>query len=227
MSRLRGKLSYSNVMVTVLAVLVLGGGSAYAATQMLPRGSVGTKQLEKEAVTPAKLSKASKAALAGPQGATGAQGPKGDAGPQGSKGDTGIQGPAGFVRGFEARAGVSPAAKLGTSLFGTNVLTLSVPVGTYLVTTNIEFTAFGGTGTAICRLINGVGGPGSDAISREQSLAMGSPESVTISAIYTVTSGQEMEVQCSHGSSDTAPTVHVDDINIVAVPVAEGVRTIE
>jgi hypothetical protein len=91
--RLRGKLTYSNVMVTVLAVLVIGGGTAYAATEMLPKGSVGTKQIQKEAVTPAKLSKASKAALTGPAGPKGATGPQGVPGPQGTpgqKGDPGV-----------------------------------------------------------------------------------------------------------------------------------------
>ena len=48
MTRLRPRLTYANVMVTVLAFVVLGGG-AYAATQ-LPKNSVGTKQLKNNAV---------------------------------------------------------------------------------------------------------------------------------------------------------------------------------
>jgi Collagen triple helix repeat (20 copies) len=92
MRRLRGKLTYSNVMVTVLAVLVVGGGTAYAASELLPKNSVGTAQIKKEAVTPAKLSKASKAALTGPKGATGATGSQGAKGDQGQKGDQGPKG---------------------------------------------------------------------------------------------------------------------------------------
>jgi hypothetical protein len=53
MRTLRPKLTYSNVMVTVLAFIVLGGG-AYAATR-LARNSVGTKQLKPNAVTGAKV----------------------------------------------------------------------------------------------------------------------------------------------------------------------------
>jgi hypothetical protein len=86
MDRLRTRLSYSNVMVTILAVLVLGGGTAYAASQMLPKNSVGAKQIKKEAVTPAKLSKAAKVALTGPPGPQGAAGAQGPAGPQGPPG---------------------------------------------------------------------------------------------------------------------------------------------
>jgi hypothetical protein len=86
MKRLRSKLTYSNVMVTVLAFVVLGGGTAFAATQMLPKNSVGSRQLKKGAVTPAKLSKAAKTTLTGPAGATGPKGATGPAGPTGPKG---------------------------------------------------------------------------------------------------------------------------------------------
>ena len=47
-TRVRGKLTYSNVMVTILAFVVLGGG-AYAANQ-LPKNSVGSPQIKKNAV---------------------------------------------------------------------------------------------------------------------------------------------------------------------------------
>jgi hypothetical protein len=80
MTRLRSKLTYANVMATIAVFLVLAGGTAFAASQMLPKNSVGSKQIKKAAVTPAKLSKAAKAALTGPQGATGPQGPKGETG---------------------------------------------------------------------------------------------------------------------------------------------------
>jgi hypothetical protein len=89
MKRLRSKLTYSNVMVTILAFVVLAGGTAYAATEVLPKNSVGTKQIQREAVTPAKLSAAAKVTLTGAKGepgATGPQGPKGDAGAKGEQG---------------------------------------------------------------------------------------------------------------------------------------------
>jgi hypothetical protein len=89
MKRLSAKLTYANVISTLCLVLVVGGGTAYAATKMLPKNSVGSRQIKNAAVTPAKLSKASKAALtgaAGPQGATGSQGPKGDPGQKGEPG---------------------------------------------------------------------------------------------------------------------------------------------
>jgi len=87
MSRLVSKLTYANVMATI-AVFVALGGVGYAATR-LPRNSVGTKQIRRAAVTPAKLSKAAKSKLVGPAGP---EGPRGAAGPQGSRGAQGAAG---------------------------------------------------------------------------------------------------------------------------------------
>jgi len=79
---LREKLTYANVMATIAVFLVLGG-SAYAATQ-LPKNSVGAKQLKNGSITPPKLSGAAKKALQGAKGATGATGPQGPAGAAGA-----------------------------------------------------------------------------------------------------------------------------------------------
>ena len=54
MNRLRPKLTYSNVISTVCLFLLLGGGTAFAASH-LGKSSVGTKQLKANAVTAAKL----------------------------------------------------------------------------------------------------------------------------------------------------------------------------
>ena len=89
MRRLRGKLTYSNVVSSLCLVLVLGGGTAYAATQVLPKNSVGPKQIKSGAVTPAKLSKSAKSSL---KGATGAPGPQGIQGTPGERGKTGPPG---------------------------------------------------------------------------------------------------------------------------------------
>jgi hypothetical protein len=122
LKRLRTELNYANLMVTILAFVVLAGGTAFAATQLLPKNSVGSKQLKKGAVTPTKLSKAAKSALTGARGsagATGAPGPKGDRGERGEQGEPGplIQtlpsgkterGDYGFA-GTRAMTGFSPA----------------------------------------------------------------------------------------------------------------------
>lgn len=88
MSRIRKRLTYANVISTLALVLVVGGGSAVAASQF-GKETIGTRALKAEAVTPAKLSQRSKAALtgpAGPKGATGATGATGPAGPTGPAG---------------------------------------------------------------------------------------------------------------------------------------------
>jgi hypothetical protein len=55
--RIRTHLSYANVMSTIAVFLVLGGGAAIAAKQLVPKKSVGTKQLKPNAVTTAKIKK--------------------------------------------------------------------------------------------------------------------------------------------------------------------------
>ena len=55
MQSIRSKLTYSNVVATLALILVLGGGSALAAKQMLPKNSVGTKQIKNGAVAAGKL----------------------------------------------------------------------------------------------------------------------------------------------------------------------------
>jgi hypothetical protein len=109
-NRIRGKLTYSNVISTLCLFLLLGGGTAFAASQ-LGKESVGARQLKKEAVTPTKLSKAAFGALlgpTGPRGETGAAGPTGATGPaglQGLKGDTGERGPAGPTAAVQSGSG--------------------------------------------------------------------------------------------------------------------------
>jgi hypothetical protein len=53
---LRDKLTYSNVISTLCLFLLIGGGTAFAASQ-LAKKSVGTKQLKSNAVTSAKIKK--------------------------------------------------------------------------------------------------------------------------------------------------------------------------
>jgi hypothetical protein len=80
MNRLCSKFTYANVVATLALFVALAGGTAFAATQ-LPKNSVGSKQIKKGAVTPAKLSKAAKSTLKGPAGAAGPQGDRGEPGP--------------------------------------------------------------------------------------------------------------------------------------------------
>jgi hypothetical protein len=54
MRKIRPKITYANVMVTILAFVVLAGGSALAAGQ-LGKNSVGSRQLKSKSVTTGKL----------------------------------------------------------------------------------------------------------------------------------------------------------------------------
>jgi hypothetical protein len=84
----RPKLNYANVVATIALFIALGGG-AYAATQ-LPKGSVGPRQLKRNAVDSSKVRDHSLRAADFKAGQlpAGPAGPKGDTGPQGEPGVT-------------------------------------------------------------------------------------------------------------------------------------------
>jgi len=94
MEKLRPKLTYANVIATLALFLALGGGAAYAATN-LGKNSVGTKQLKKNAVIGAKVKDGSLSVgdfKAGqlPAGERGPQGPAGEPGAPGAPGATSV-----------------------------------------------------------------------------------------------------------------------------------------
>lgn len=92
MKSVRERLTYANVVATIALFIALAGGTAFAASLVLPKNSVGARQLKNGAVTPTKLSKAAKQTLtgsAGPQGKEGKEGPQGKEGPRGERGEPG------------------------------------------------------------------------------------------------------------------------------------------
>jgi hypothetical protein len=68
--QIRKRLTYANVMSTIAVFLVVGGASAFAASE-LAKNSVGTKQLKSNAVTTAKIKKEAVAAAKIKNGAVG------------------------------------------------------------------------------------------------------------------------------------------------------------
>jgi hypothetical protein len=173
MRNLRSKLTYANVMVSILAFCVLGGGTAYAASQLVPNQSVGSAQIKKGAVTPGKLSSAAKNAMTG---AVGPVGPKGDTGPQGlpgvngetgpkgetgAKGDPGVQGDPG-AKGEQGETGPSDVYSARLTLkaitpgFGYQaVVSVALPAGNYLVSATQTAESEGGQSTVECAIFAG------------------------------------------------------------------------
>jgi hypothetical protein len=92
MHRIRGRLTYANVISSLALFLVLAGGTAFASG--LGKNSVGAKQLKPDsvtaakikdgAITPSELSNSAKIGMTGPQGAPGAPGAPGPQGAAGS-----------------------------------------------------------------------------------------------------------------------------------------------
>ena len=120
--RLRGHLTYANVMATAAVFFALGGVS-YAAV-VIPKNSVGNPQLKANAVTTEKIKNGTLLAAdfrrrqlpRGATGARGATGMTGSQGPQGPQGPHGQRGPPGTPGISNYKVVVNPeiAAPAGT-----------------------------------------------------------------------------------------------------------------
>jgi hypothetical protein len=152
LSRIRKRLTYANVMSSIAVFLVLGGATAFAATE-LGKSTVGTKQLKKEAVTPAKLSAASKKTLTGAQGPVGPKGDKGDKGERGDPGTPGTPGVPGPIGPSDLYAAVGGSPTINTATVPRTVLdSVTVPAGSYLVTSKLTAQPVGGSAELDCFL---------------------------------------------------------------------------
>jgi hypothetical protein len=76
------------LVVSIIALFVAMGGTGYAAFR-LAKNSVGSRQLQRGAVTPSKVARSTIRLFKG------AVGPRGNMGPQGVQGGTGVQDPPG------------------------------------------------------------------------------------------------------------------------------------
>lgn len=118
MKRLRGKLTYANVIATLALFLVLAGGSALAASK-LAKNSVGTKQIKNNAISASKIKDGAVTAKKLNAGAVGRL-----TGPAGAKGERGPS------NGFATSLSDDPIAFTGEKQV---VASLSLPVGSYIL----------------------------------------------------------------------------------------------
>jgi hypothetical protein len=139
--KVRSGLTYANVMATIAVFLALGGG-AYAALN-LPKNSVGSKQIKRNAVNSSKVKNRSLLAAdfkagqlpAGPQGLQGIQGVQGI---QGQQGDRGPTGPTAVFQ-FDSAGAYDPPSTGETALTQT---TVNLPVsGKLMITATMQVTA--------------------------------------------------------------------------------------
>jgi hypothetical protein len=201
------RLTYANVMVTLLAFVVLCGGAAYAAEQ-LAKNSVGSKQLKKNSVTGAKVKDGS---LRGKDFAPGALPTQGAPGPAGASGTSHVYQDSGDVN----------YDKFSSSLFGSQVVALTLPPGKYFALSTVSVQSVNATPSSVtCRLINGNGGAGSSAVTRTQ-VARGDTEvdNMSLAGGFSVSSGQTLNLQCS--KSVPASGARITDANVVAIAVTD------
>jgi hypothetical protein len=210
MSRLRPRLTYANVMVTVVAFVLLCGGGAYAATH-LGKNSVGARQLKRSSVTSLKV----KDGTLRPRDFAAGVLQSGAPGPAGAAGEPGVS------HGYQ-RSGSVNYDKLSSSPYGSTVISLPVPAGAYFATVSAEAqTVNAVAGKVQCRLINGNGGPGSYPVPVTQvARSDGEPDVFTLSGLFDVSSGQSLNLQCS--KSSPSASLRVIEGHMVAVQVTDA-----
>jgi hypothetical protein len=140
-SRPRLRLTYANVVSTFCLFVLLGGGAYAAEKTVLPRHSVGARQLKADAVRSAQVKDGSLLARdfrAGqlPAGAQGPQGAPGPRGPQGQTGPAGPEGPVGPSEAFEATLPDGPKDIALAPAF-TKVVELPLGPGTFVLSANV------------------------------------------------------------------------------------------
>jgi hypothetical protein len=217
---LRRHLTYANVAATLALFLALGG-AAYAATQ-LPRNSVGTAQLKREAVTAGKIAKKTRAQLRGARGPAGPQGPQGKTGKQGPKGATGArgaQGPRG-EKGERGEPGTGPAfevfTRTSTSTPG-QILGQTLGAGAYVITADVTATNNTGTPGTVpveCTLL-----AGTESSARAVTLAEGDVGTISVSITHTFASAGAATLTCN----SPVPLL-VDGANMIATQVRSQSR---
>ncbi|MCW2981625.1 MAG: hypothetical protein JWO14_3352 [Solirubrobacterales bacterium] len=215
MGLLRRHLTYANVAASLALFLALGG-AAYAATQ-LPKNSVGTNQIRKEAVTAGKIAKKTRQQLQGQRGPAGQQGPQGKTGKTGAKGATGARGAQGNT-GAPGADGTGPALEVVTSLKpieagGITVVSQNLAPGAYVITADVVVETTSVTTTAVTCTLNG---SNSEAIGN---VVAGSPVTLTLSGVRSFAAASAAILSCAAPAGTTAKYA-----NLIATQVKSASR---
>jgi hypothetical protein len=213
MGLLRRHLTYANVAASLALFLALGG-AAYAATQ-LPKNSVGTNQIRKEAVTAGKIAKKTRQQLQGQRGPAGQQGPQGKTGKTGAKGATGARGAQGNT-GVPGADGTGPALEVVTSAkpiepVGSTVVSQNLAPGAFVVTADVVVES--PTTTAVTCSLNG---SNSEAVGN---VAPGLPVTLTLSGVRSLGAASAATLTCSAPGGATAKYA-----NLIATQVKSASR---
>lgn len=212
MRQLARHLSFAN-MVACLALFVALGGASYAAFK-LPKESVGTEELRKGAVTPAKLSDKARQGEAGPRGPQGATGPTGPAGAQGGQGPPGAPGPSAVLAySHQGEVVVSQTAV-------TQVGALVMPAGSYAIQAQLEAESQSNAPDIMeCTLQAGDATDEVFAALGNQDPGDSFDEYLPMQVVHTFGGPGEVTIGCRHPF--TSGGVNVFDVRITAIRVGE------
>jgi hypothetical protein len=187
-NQIRKRLTYANVMSSIAVFLVLGGATAFAATQ-LGKNTVGTKQLKKNAVTGVKVKDGSLTAADFKPGQlpAGAPGKEGKQGPEGKQGQQGPIGPS------DLYSAEGPFKTLATGEVKFTLASVTVPAGSYQVIASQTAQPFGGGAELDCFIFAG----STEEASFYTKLASGTDGNVTGMATLVLTEPTVVADKCT------------------------------
>lgn len=165
-----------SLIISLLALFIATSGASYAALQ-IPKNSVGTKQLKKNAVTSTKVKDRSLLAKDFKKG----QLPQGPQGPQG---------PAGHAA--NVRAYTTPVVATSAVLSGsfTQVASLDLPAGKYVVMSRANIAGSAADTAVICSLADDAAqnitvGAGKIALAQNSTITLDSPGTLGLNCLKT------------------------------------------
>jgi hypothetical protein len=193
--------SFANV-TSLLALFIALGGTSYAVVK-LPKNSVHAKQIAAGAVSSSEVKDRSLLRKDFKPG----QLPIGAQGPQGPRG---AQGPAGAVHVYQGTGESGDVAQF----FGTTLVKLAVPPGSYLVIAALEAqNATSGSTSITCRLVSGA----LQGTQRSQDLPFPNDENMSLLGAFRVAPGDDLQLQC--GKADASKLVRAFTARVEAVQI--------
>jgi hypothetical protein len=206
--------------IAAVALFVSLGGTGYAA-MTLPRNSVGTAQLKKNAVTSVKVRNGSllKADFKSGQikaGAKGPAGPAGSAGPAGAAGAAGPAGPSDAYSGFKN----GPVAAPGSL---STIATLNIPqAGNYVIFAKLWM--FDNVNTAVltdCTLVAGSDSDESRTMLEGNSGTVVAGATVALNVVHVFAAAGAVDLKCN----GFGVSININNIKITAIRVGNLTNT--
>lgn len=206
-----------STLLAGLALFIVLGGTATAASKLIngksiKPGTITAKQIKNKSITAGKLKPSAIESLRGQKGdpgAKGATGATGIAGPAGIAGATGLTGPAGENGIVTPIQGEAADATIAADSF-TELVKMTPPAGTYLITAKTVATSLGAGNTIECTIwVDG------DDVADASAVELDHNRTASLAMMAVSPVDDSIALRCNPDSYDT----FIRNIKLIALPV--------